>query len=281
MGESGDAHGRYADIFNGFFKRPRMASTYKPVFLAALVDIASRRRGGPLDAKKWLADEGGRVRVDLELVAVPFAKYYWDMAAGLNPRHTPARMADPDNPGKDISIVGLIREEMARIKEEEACREREGAARGQKRGGPAVGMPPTLDQLASDEMAKFRGRVVARSIKREVLVHLRNDKFGLYRAERGRNSIVLDAEAMAYMRRNAVALKTALSDLVAKHLEANNPAMRHIATMVDLNKKYEGKIRKAVKLEGMAMAPRDDLGPLYTMSLDLAAGLARLYRDRR
>ena len=275
-------------MFNNFFKKPNMASTYKPVFLAALVDIASRRRGGPLDANKWISVEDGRICVDLELVAVPFAKYYWDMAAAFKPRHTPARMADPGNPGRDINIVGLIRDEIKRMKEEEACRERTGAGatkalRGRKRRAapsPAGGMPPTLRELASDEMAGFRGKVVARSIRREVLPSLRKDKFGLYKPGRGKDCIMLDASAMEYMRRNAVALKTALSELVARHLEANNPAVRHVATMVNLNKEHKGKIKAAIRMEGKALAQRDDLGPLYTMSLDLAAGLAHLYRTR-
>ena len=266
-------------MFNRFFKRPRMAGTYKPVLLAALVDIAAREEGGPLDAGRWLSTEGGRVRVDLELVAIPFAKYYWDMAAAFDPKHLPARMADPDNPDKDINIVELIHDEIARVKEEEACRERAGAgaARGRRRGAPG-GAPPTLEELASDEMAGFRGRVVEKSIRPEVLPSLR--RFGLYEVGRGKDSVVLDEEAVEYMRRNAVMLKAALSDLVSRHLEDNNPRARHVATMVNLNKWHKGKAKKAAELKGRAMAPRGDLGPLYAMSLDVTAGLARLYRSR-
>ena len=217
-------------MFNEFFRSAKMASTYKPVFLAALVDVASRRLGGPLDADRWISVEGGRICVDLELVAVPFAKHYWDMAAAFDPRHTPPRMADPGNPGRDISIVGLIRDEMARMKEEEACGERAGAggreARGQKRGAvhsPAGGVPPTLAELASDEMAGFRRKVVARSIKPNILAYPHKDMLGLYEIERGGNRIVLDAAAMDYMKSNAAALKAALGELVARHLEAINP----------------------------------------------------------
>ena len=275
-------------MFNGFFKRPRMAGTYKPVFLAALVDIAAREEGGPLDAGRWLSTEGGRVRADLELVAVPFAKYYWDMAAAFDPRHTPARMADPDNPGRDINIVRVIYDEIARRKEEAACRERAGASgaagagRGWKRGASssaaADGAPPTLEELASDEMAGFRGRVVERSIKPEVLPSLL--RLGLYEAGHGKSSIVLDKGAVEYMRRNAAMLKAALSDLVARHLENNNPRTLHVATMVDLSRWHEDKAEKAAELEGRAMPPRDDLGPLYAKSLDVTAGLGRLYRPK-
>ena len=293
MRDGDDPCGRYADMFDGFFRNPGMASTYKPVLLAALVDIAARKSGGPLDAGEWISGGDSRVRVSLDLVAVPFAKYYWDMIAGFGPRHTPVRMADPDDPGKDINIVKLINDEVARMKEEEALGERigpgqgtAGKARGRRRkggrrgGAPASSTPPTLARLASGEMAGFRARVVEKSITPVVLGKLRKDEFNLYEIERGGNGIALDEEAMAYMRRNAVALKTALSELIVRHLEANNPAARHVATMVNLNEEYASKIKKVMKLERRAMAKRDDLGPLYTMSLDLAAGLAHLYRTR-
>ena len=231
MRRSGDPHGRYADMFSEFFKNSRMSSTYKPVFLAALVDVVSRRRGGPLDAARWISVKDGQICVDLGLVAVPFAKHYWDMAAAFDPRHTPPRMADPGNPGRDISIVGLIRDEMRRMKEEEACGERAGAgagreARGRKRGAvhsPAGGVPPTLAELASDKMAGFRRRVVAKSIKPNILAYPHKDMLGLYEIERGGNRIVLDAAAMDYMKRDAAALRAALGELVARHLEAINP----------------------------------------------------------
>ena len=279
-------------MFDDFFRNPGMASTYKPVLLAAIVDIAARKSGGPLDAGEWISGGDGRVRVSLELVAVPFAKYYWDMIAGFGPRHTPVRMADPDDPDKDINIVYLINGEVARMKEEEAQGERIGPGQGtagkarsrRKKGGgrgaPASSTPPTLARLASGEMAGFRGRVVEKSITPVVLGKLRKDEFNLYEIERGGNGITFDEEAMAYMKRNAVALKTALSELIVRHLEANNPAARHVATMVNLNEEYASKIKKVIKLERRALAQRDDLAPLYTMSLELAADLAHLYRTR-
>ena len=75
------------------------------------------------------------MRIDLDLVAVPFAGFYWDKVAAFNPRHTPARMADPDDPGRDIAIVGLINDEIARMKEEEARRGFGGVGAGQEVSG--------------------------------------------------------------------------------------------------------------------------------------------------
>lgn len=289
--EAGGGSGRYAAMFNKFLGVANMAGTYKPVLLSALVDVAARKEGGELDAKGGVSAEGGRMRVDLDLVAVPFAKFYWDMVAGFRPRHTPVRMVDADNPNRDVNIVGLIEKEVVKMKKREALEDSVGvgsgsagpakAARGQKRGSTlASDAPPTLARLASGEMEKFRKKVVDDAIKPVPLAKLISGGFDLYEIERpGRNAVVLDAEAAAYMRRNAVAIKTALSDMISRHLEANNPSARHVATMVNLNEKYEKKIKTVMELERRALAQRADLAPLYGMSLDLAAGLARLYKE--
>ena len=292
MRDNNGPRANYAGMFNKFFEKPDMVSTYKPVFLGALVDIAAGKTGAPSAVKKGMRpdDAGGRVRIDLDLVAVPFAGFYWDMVAAFNPRHTPARMADPDDPGRDIAIVGLINDEITRMKEEEARRGigggvgagREGSRAGRRRGGGirASGRPPTPRRLASGGMAEFRKKVVSRSIKPEVLKHLPGKKFRPYEFRRGEDSIVLEAGMIEHMRRNAFALKAALGELIAVHLEENNPSARHVATMANLNKKYGARIKKADELALRAMPQRLDAEPLYRASLDLAAGLARLARNR-
>ena len=304
---------RYAGIFNGFFKDPDMASTYKPVFLAGLVDIAARKVGGPLDVDAWIENKGDRVCVDLNLAAVPFAKFYWDMLAGFSPRHTPARMADDKNRSRDtVNIIKVIKEEMVRMKSDEVSRKTRGgggnaaSARGARaRGGgaPAGGAPPTLKELASDKMAEFRQNVIKKSITPEVVWHLASNArkprsgrsqqgaraapkrrktergLGLYEYRKADNCIVLDAEAVAYMKRNEFTLKAALGELVDRHLEKNNPAARHIATMVNLNKACKDKSKEVEKLAHKAMPSRDDIGPLLSISLDLT-GLVSLSKTK-
>lgn len=80
---------------------------------------------------------------------------------------------------------------------------------------------------------------------------------------------------MAYKTNRPVTWRDTGSPTAA--LEKYNPAARHVATMVNLNEGHEAKIKRAMRLEGMAMEERG-VGPLYTMSPDLAAGLARLYK---
>ena len=276
-------------MFNAFFKEPDMASTYKPVFLAGLVDIAAGKAGGLPDMDGRIKGEGGRVRVDLDLAAVPFAKFYWDMLAGFSPRHTPARMADDKSRRKDlVNIVKIINEEIVRRKRG-----------GLRAGEPGGGAPPTLKELASDGMSEFRKKVVKYPIKRGVVWHLasnepeprrgrgrqgaserRKPKFGLYEYRGAENCIVLDGEAVEYMRRNEFTLRAALGELIDRHLEKNNPTARHIATMVNLNKPCKDKSKEVDQLAYKAAPAPDEIDPLLSISLDLTAGLASLSRSK-
>lgn len=285
----------YAAMFNRFFGDARLSSTYKPVLVAALVDISDEGTGARLLARgEWARREGDRIRVDLNLVAALFARFYWDMAAGLGLRHMSPRMADPDDPDRDVAIGDPIKEELEKEKRREAYRDMADAdgdlagggaeePRDRGRRAPAGDKPPTLKELASDGMAGFRKRVIDDAIKPEALRHLLTDMEGIYTICRGEDAILLDAGAAAHMERNAATIRAALGHMIVKHLEATNPSARHLATMADLSSEYAAKIKRVRKQEASAAAQapqRDDISPLYTMSLDLAAGLARLSKPR-
>ena len=276
----------YARAFDRFFARPRMSSTYKPVFLGALVDVGRWREDDRLVGRQWIREEaGGRISVGLDFVAVRFARFYWDMAAGFGARHAAERMADADDPSRDVlNIVKVINEEINAREMAEARRAAEEAGAG---GGDAAGAaadaarraraacrPPTLAELASDGMAQFRKRVVSRAIKPEVLHHMRESMPELY--ERDGDRIVLDGEAVRYMGLAGAALKAGLAHITAVHLEEVNPSMRHVASKVRQDVPYEERLKKVVRLEGRAMEQRADVESLYKISSDLTAGLERL-----
>ena len=289
--QGGGGEGRleaYARAFDRFFARPRMSSTYKPVLVSALVDAGRWEEDDRLEGRQWIRRESdGRISVGLDFVAVRFAKFYWDMAAGFGARHAPERMADADDPSRDVlNIVKVINEEIEKRERAEVCRAAmaagadpgdvaeaaAGAARRARAGG--AGGPPTLAELASDEMAAFRQRVVARAIKPEVLRHLQEGMPELY--ERDGDRIVLDAEAVRYMGLAGAALKAGLSHMIAVLLEEVNPSMRHAASKVRQDVPYEERLKKVVRLEARAMEQRADVESLYRISSDLTAGLERL-----
>lgn len=293
--QGGGGEGRleaYARAFDRFFARPRMSSTYKPVFVSALVDAGRWEEDDRLEGRRWIRKESdGRISVGLDFVAVRFAKFYWDMAAGFGARHAPERMADADDPARDVlNIVKVISEEIEKRESAEVRRAAmsagpdpgdvaEAAADAARRvraggGSGGAGGPPTLAELASDEMAAFRQRVVARAIKPEVLRHLQEGMPELY--ERDGDRIILDAEAVRYMGLAGAALKAGLSHMIAVLLEEVNPSMRHAASKVRQDVPYEERLKKVVRLEARAMEQRADVESLYRISSDLTAGLERL-----
>lgn len=287
-GNAGDRHARYADAFDRFFAKPNLASTYKPVLAGALVDAGRWEDGGRLAGRQWIrAEDSGRISVGLDFVAVRFAKFYWDMAAGFDARHMPERMADPDDPARDtLNIVKVINAEIKGWEEDEIQRAAASAGSDPSAVSRAAAeaarrvragfKPPTLERLASDDMAPFRQRVVAKSIKPEALRHLHDDMPELYDIVRGENRIVLDREALEYMGRYEATLRLALSQLIARHLEEVNPSMRHVAAKTRLGAPYEDRLKDVMRLEARAVEQKADIDRLCNMSSDLTAGLERL-----
>ena len=288
QGGGGDRHARYAAAFDRFFARPNLASTYKPVLAGALVDAGRWEDDDRLAGRQWIrAEDGGRIGVGLDFVAVRFAKFYWDMAAGFDARHMPERMADPDDPARDtLNIVKAINAEIKGWEEDEIQRAAASAGSDPSAVSRAAAeaarrvragfKPPTLERLASDGMAPFRQRVVAKSIKPEALRHLHDDMPELYDIVRGENRIVLDREALEYMGRYEATLRLALSQLIARHLEEVNPSMRHVAAKTRLGAPYEDRLKDVMRLEAKAVEQKADIDRLCNMSSDLTAGLERL-----
>lgn len=269
---------RYSRMFSRFFKDLNMSSTYKPVLLGAIVDVARWGADERLAGRQWIREEGGRVHVGLDFLAARFAKFYWDMAVGFSMRHTPERMADQDDPGKDANIAGIIRDEI------EAAQDGRGAE------APPIVEPPSLEELASEGKGPFRRRVIAEAIRPEALGHLHDSAPGLYERPHGKDHIVLEADMVEYLRDAEHMIRAALKYKLAKRLEGLNPAARHIAIKIDMDASYDDRVRRVADLEARAMA--DGRGPeaaqdaeeviqLCKASSELTARLARLAAAQR
>lgn len=278
----------YMRAFDRFFAKALPISTYKPVFVSALVDAGRWEDDDGLAGRQWIRAEGdGRVSVGLDFVAIRFAKFYWDMTAGFGARHVPERMADPDNPAKDVlNIVKVINAEIEEMEREEIRRAAmsagtdpkavsEAAAEAARRARAGL-KPPTLGRLAADDMAPFRHEVVKRAIVPEVLPHLHGDMPELYEIKRGEDRIVLGRGAIAYMRQSRATLKAALSYMIARRLEEINPSMRHVASKIRPDMPYDDRLRNVVKLESKAIEQRADIDSLCRISSDLTARLEKL-----
>lgn len=251
-------HANLLAMFNKFFADATMISTYKPVFLRSLVDVG-RYDDPSLVGRQWIHREESKIRLDLDFIAIRFAHYYWntDIAFGL--RHMPERMADENDPNQDINILPLIRNKSADIKRREMMKvvsemdpskiNRPKDAGYEIQNSLRTLNPPTLEDLASEEMGGFRSEVIRRSIKPEVLPKLEKDMPNLYERVAGQNYILLDPHILTFMKGFSPILRKALSYVIALHLEKNNPSIRHIATKADTEKEFHVILEQVKRLD--------------------------------
>ena len=246
------------DMFNKFFKKGVMASTYKAVFLRSLIDIG-KYDDPDLVGSNWIHCDDSQVRLDLDFIAVRFAKYYWDMEVAFDIRHTPERMADENDPSRDVNIVLLVKEKAADMKKNNMKSVIDDMSSEMINKPQNAGYeiqetlrsfnPPTLAELASDDMGEFRRDVIKRAIKPEVLVHLLNDMPTLYERVKNENYIILKPCTLEFMKKFLPIINRALSYVLALHLEKNNPATRYIATKINTEKEFKQILEQVKNLE--------------------------------
>jgi len=212
----------FSRMFSTFFKNAsRMASTYKPVFLKALLDI------GDLDGPKtddeivgnqWLEKKNGRLLIDLNFIAIRFAKFYWDMEYSFRLRQSQDL--------QDANITRIIK-----------------AAHDPDK------KPPTTKDLAAKNMAEFRKKVITMSMRREVLVHLKTDMNDLYK-KIDANTISVDQDLINFLHMHKTTLKFGLNYVISKYLEKINPHIPRITTKVEshLNSPPRTNLNKEIQL---------------------------------
>ncbi len=249
---------KFIDMFNDFFKKGLMVGTYKAIFLRALTDLG--RYGDPdLVGNQWIHHEDNKIRLDLDFIAIRFAKYYWDMEVAFKMRHIPENMADVNNPENDLLIVKLINDEATKIMKKTVIdvvndmdlKVRDGSRQINAEIDSRLQMltPPTLMKFASDEMKEFREEVIRQAIRPEVLKNLLRDMPDLYERVKRENHIMLNSNIIGFMKEFSYILKKALNYILAVHLEKNNPSARHIATKIDSETEFDYRLQQVKKLE--------------------------------
>lgn len=215
----------FANMFSTFFHNSsRMASTYKPVFLRALLDVgdlADSNQSDKLIGKNWLKKEDGRLLINLNFIAVRFAKYYWDMEYSFHLRQSQDR--------QDANITRFIREKHIPKKK-----------------------PPTLISLTKDDMDSFRKLVISKSLRPEVLVHLKTDMDDLYK-KIDANTISVDEDLVNFLHIHKTSLRYGLNYVISKYLEKINYNIPRITTKVeydpDDNKRPSLRTETKIRME--------------------------------
>jgi len=197
----------YVRMFNQFFTRGKMSSTYKPVFLRCLLDLGKYRVRGSnsgLPGNEWVEVDGGTATLDLNFIAARFIKYYWDMDHSF-------RLKQSSNPA-DANIVRIVRD-----------RHRVGK----------YSKPATLEELVSGSSREMRLDAIRSSIKPQVLKYLLTDMPGLYVRKVGSNKIGLRASLIPFLGRHRVIIKNGINYKLATYLEQLNKTIPQIAAKLD------------------------------------------------
>ena len=251
-------YSKFIAMFNNFFRKGTMSSTYKVIFLRSLADVG-KYGDNSLIGKQWIHREGNRIKLDLDFIAVRFAKYYWDMDVTFRMRHMPEGMAGPNDRNQDVRIIKLVREKAADLNRQQLINEVERMSDDTittpvKAGREAQSVlqslnPPTLETLASDHMGGFREDVIKQSLKPEVLLHLKTDMQDLYENDPRKNYIILDYDIIQFMNEFSLIINRALNYALTTFLEKRNPSARHIATKIDNTMDFEYRLEQVRKLE--------------------------------
>ncbi|MDI1495643.1 MAG: HNH endonuclease [Cenarchaeum symbiont of Oopsacas minuta] len=213
----------YEKMFQNFYDNGHMDSTYKGVFLYALTDVGNYDCKD-LVGKTWLNPEGDKIRVELDFIAIRFAKYYWDVFHA-NIRHIPKNMADNLNPELDnINIFKIIQTE---IKNKNTV--------------------PNLHELSTPNMEEFRKSVINQSIRREVLKHILKDLDELYVRIPKKNHILIDKELIEFMKENMNNIRANIEIKIDAHLEPINPQLNQIQYHIDYPSPFYHYIEKHKK----------------------------------
>ena len=194
-------------------------STYKGAFLYALSDIRFYN-DEELVGKEWIHPEGKQTKINLDFIAIRFARYYWEVIdTGI--RHVPKKMADEKNPERDVNIVGLIQEIRKKIQS---------------------GHIPSLQELSSGDMAEFRKDIITKSFK-EPLDHLFPIFLGLFENDKKR-TIRIDSDLMDFMKNNNEYIRTQIGIKTQKHLDKINSKTKMKDISISMDNPFYKYIRK-------------------------------------
>ena len=211
----------YHAMFNRFFNSARMSSTYKPVFLKALLDVGDLydKPKTKIVGGNWLNYKNDRLFVKLDFIAVRFAQYYWISVHKFKLRQS-------QDPG-DANILKTISDARDSNKK-----------------------PPTIKALSHERMSEFRTKVIRESINREVLVHLKKDMPTLYKKENS-TEISLDQGIVEYAHQNKKALEYGLNYVITTYLEKINPNTPNVAKKVGHNPNHVSRPKLCDKAVGV------------------------------
>jgi 5-methylcytosine-specific restriction endonuclease McrA len=164
------------------------------VFLKSIMGLADyddeERNATKLVGYQWIKRTTDKLHVELDFLAIRFAKYYWDMYYRF-------RLRQSHNPS-DVNIHKFFKDTDKNLLR-----------------------PPTLEDLANQKHQELRRNVIKRSIKPEVLGRLNKD-LGLYEIVKGKDHIIFEHGIVEFFQKFKGILNPAINYVLTRYLERIN-----------------------------------------------------------
>ena len=211
----------YLQRFGAFFRSADFSSSYKPVFLKSIMYLGDydEHNTTKLLGYQWIKrTQDDKLQVELDFLAIRFAKYYWDMYYRF-------RLRQSHNPS-DVNIHKFFKDTDKNLLR-----------------------PPTLEDLADEKHQEIRRNIIKSSIKPEVLGRLNKD-LALYEIVKGKNHIIFEHEIVGFFRNFKGILNPAINYILTRYLERINfspriaEKVRGIPTRAHLTAREKGELLK-------------------------------------
>lgn len=194
-----------------FFVKTTLASTYKPYFLKALLELTDYDDPSKhlVYQKDWIRKTNEGLEVKLDFIASRFGYYYWDPHFKFNLRQSPNR-------SDDVHIHIILKEF------------RDMLTKNKRKA--SIGHRPKITVFCSPKYSQIRSRIISRCIKPDVLWRLLKD-CKIYSIGKNGASIIVPYEILEHVKRNKSIIEEAINFVITAYLEKCNNSPQ-IATKI-------------------------------------------------
>ena len=179
---------KYSEEFTKWLGNGKRSSSYQHVLLKSFLYLPERIDGQKRQwGQQWIHENGDKIEVDFNFLAVPFTKFYWEMYYKYRLRQSQTKNQFGN---EDVNIRESFLEVEIQIYEEK---------------------PPTMKQLASNRYSPLRKSVIDNSMKKQVIPNLNKQKIIWEKWLKGKNKFVIDKKLIDYIEENRKILLDAIN----------------------------------------------------------------------
>ena len=181
---------KYSEEFTKWLGNKQKSSSYQHVLLKSFLYLPERIDGKKRQwGQQWIHESGNKIEVDLDFLAVPFTKFYWEMYYKYRLNQSIHGKGDGA-----VNIKYLL---------------------------PVEEKPPTMKQLAGEKYFELRKKVIKESMKKEVF-RAKGAQGFLKKKLNEKNKFVFDKKFIDYLEENRKILLDAINYQLILFLQKTN-----------------------------------------------------------